>query len=71
LDHILIDYVPNDKGWHVSLLRLAGMTVDRDDSMELNVLELDSGIDVDDRSLRSPGFGQSPQNRLDIKSTLK
>jgi hypothetical protein len=58
-----IDHAPSGTGWQVSALGLAGATVARDEGVELNVLGLGFGIDVDDRALRWPGFGRLPDRR--------
>lgn len=55
-----IDHAPSGTGWQVSLMGLAGVTVARDEGLELNVLGLGFGIDVDDQALRFPGFGRLP-----------
>jgi hypothetical protein len=55
-----IDRAPSGTGWQLSLLGLAGVTVARDEGLELNLLGLGFGIDVDDRALRVPGFGRLP-----------
>ena len=56
----IIDHAPSGTGWQLSLLGLAGVTVARDEGLELNLLGLGFGIDVDDRVLRVPGFGRLP-----------
>ncbi|WP_218668945.1 DUF3750 domain-containing protein [Variovorax sp. KK3] len=58
-----IDHAPSGTGWQLSLLGLAGVTVARDEGLELNLLGLAFGIDVDDMTLRVPGFGRVPQPR--------
>ncbi|MBU1362107.1 MAG: DUF3750 domain-containing protein [Gammaproteobacteria bacterium] len=55
-----IDHAPSGTGWQLSLLGLAGVTVARDEGLELNLLGLGFGIDVDDQALRLPGFGRLP-----------
>lgn len=55
-----IDHAPSGTGWQVSLMGLAGVTVARDEGLELNLLGLGFGIDVDDLALRLPGFGRLP-----------
>ncbi|RZL66029.1 MAG: DUF3750 domain-containing protein [Variovorax sp.] len=50
---------PSGTGWQLSLAGLAGVTVARDEGLELNLLGL--GFDVDDRALRLPGFGRLPE----------
>lgn len=46
-----IDRVSSGTGWQVSLLELAGVTVARDEGLELNSLGLSFGINVDNRAL--------------------
>jgi hypothetical protein len=51
---------PSGTGWQVSVLGLAGATVARTEGLELNLLGLSVGIDLDDRRLRLPGVGFWP-----------
>lgn len=51
---------PSGTGWQFSVLGLAGATVARDEGVELNLLGLGFGVDVDDLALRLPGFGRLP-----------
>ena len=51
---------PSGTGWQLSLLGLAGVTVARDEGLEMNLLGLGFGVDVDDLALRLPGFGRLP-----------
>ncbi len=51
---------PSGTGWQVSVLGLLGATVARAEGVELNLLGLSVGIDVDDRRLRLPGVGFWP-----------
>ena len=55
-----IDRAPSGTGWQLSVLGLAGATLAQDEGLELNLLGLGFGIDVDDRVLRLPGFGRIP-----------
>jgi hypothetical protein len=55
-----VDRAPSGTGWQLSLLGLAGVTVASDEGVEVNLLGLGFGIDLDDRSLRVPGFGRLP-----------
>ena len=55
-----VAHAPSGTGWQLSLMGLAGVTVARDEGLELNVLGLGFGIDVDDLALRYPGFGRLP-----------
>lgn len=51
---------PSGTGWQFSLLGLAGITLARDEGLELNLLGLGFGVDVDDLALRLPGVGKLP-----------
>lgn len=55
-----VDRAPSGTGWQFSLLGLAGATVAQDEGLELNLLGLGFGVDVDDLALRLPGFGRLP-----------
>ena len=56
----LLASAPSGTGWQVSVLGLAGATLARSEGLELNLLGLNVGIDVDDRRLRLPGVGFWP-----------
>ncbi|BDT68299.1 hypothetical protein os1_24810 [Comamonadaceae bacterium OS-1] len=58
--HTFFGRAPSGTGWQVSLLGLAGVTVAREEGLELNLLGLGFGIDVNDLQLRLPGFGKVP-----------
>lgn len=51
---------PSGTGWQVSVLGLLGATVARSEGLELSLLGLSVGIDLDDRRLRLPGVGFWP-----------
>lgn len=55
-----IDHAPSSTGWQVSLLGLASVTVARDEALELKLLGLGFGNDVENRALRLLGFGRLP-----------
>lgn len=55
-----VGHAPSGTGWQVSLLGLAGVTVGREEGLELNLLGLGFGVDVNDVQLRLPGFGKVP-----------
>nr|WP_315427601.1 DUF3750 domain-containing protein [uncultured Albidiferax sp.] len=55
-----VDHAPSGTGWQLSLLGLAGVTVAREEGLELNLLGLGFGVDVNDLKLRLPGFGKFP-----------
>ena len=48
---------PSGTGWQVSLWGLAGATVAREEGLELQLLGLGFGVDVNDLRLRLPGWG--------------
>ncbi len=63
---------PSGTGWQLSLLGLAGVTVAREEGLELNLLGLGFGVDVDDLALRLPGFGRLPSTEtMDPIETTK
>ncbi len=51
---------PSGTGWQLSLLGVAGVTVAHAEGLEINLLGLGFGIDLDDRRLRLPGWGSWP-----------
>ena len=53
-------HAPSGTGWQLSVLGLAGITVAREEGLELNLLGLGFGFDVNDMKLRLPGFGIVP-----------
>jgi len=55
-----IAQAPSGTGWQVSLFGLAGVTVAREEGLELNLLGLGFGVDVNDARLRMPGVGTWP-----------
>lgn len=56
----LLASAPSGTGWQISLLGLVGATLARSEGLELNLLGLSVGIDLDDRRLRLPGVGFWP-----------
>ena len=56
----LLAPAPSGTGWQVSVFGLLGATLARTEGLELNLLGLSAGIDVDDRRLRLPGVGFWP-----------
>lgn len=59
----LLASAPSGTGWQVSALGLVGATLASSEGLELNLLGLSVGIDLDDRRLRLPGVGFWPGNR--------
>ena len=51
---------PSGSGWQLSLWGLAGMTVAREEGVEINLLGLGVGVDANDMRLRLPGWGHWP-----------
>jgi len=58
----LLASAPSGTGWQVSALGLLGATLASSEGLELNLLGLSVGIDLDDRRLRLPGVGFWPGN---------
>lgn len=56
----LLASAPSGTGWQISVLGLVGATLARSEGLELNLLGLSVGIDLDDRRLRLPGVGFWP-----------
>ncbi|MCL4744297.1 MAG: DUF3750 domain-containing protein [Burkholderiaceae bacterium] len=57
-DGALVARAPSGTGWQVSLFGVLGASLARVEGLELNVLGLSFGVDVDDFALRLPGFGR-------------
>ncbi|MEZ5740476.1 MAG: hypothetical protein R3E68_14195 [Burkholderiaceae bacterium] len=51
---------PSGSGWQFSLAGLLGLTVAAREGIEINLLGLSGGFDVDDLALRLPGVGRVP-----------
>jgi len=49
---------PSGSGWQLSLLGLLGVAVGLREGVELNLLGLNVGVDLDDLALRLPGLGR-------------
>ncbi|MCP3670924.1 MAG: DUF3750 domain-containing protein [Gammaproteobacteria bacterium] len=54
----IIGRAPSGSGWQLSLLGLVGITVAAEEGVELNLLGLSAGIDINDLALRLPGLGR-------------
>lgn len=54
----LVGETPSGTGWQVSLKGLLGVSLAREEGIELNLLGLSAGIDFNDLALRLPGFGR-------------
>jgi hypothetical protein len=53
----LVARAPSGTGWQLSLWGLAGVTVAREEGLELQLLGLGVGVDVNHARLRLPGWG--------------
>ena len=49
---------PSGTGWQLSAWGLLGLTAAREEGLELNLLGLSFGFDIDDLALRVPGIGR-------------
>lgn len=58
----LLDRTPSGSGWQISLFGLLGLGLAWEEGIELNVLGLSAGIDLDDLALRLPGVGRMPSS---------
>ena len=56
----LVASAPSGTGWQVSVLGLVGATLAGSEGLELSLLGLSVGIDLEDRRLRLPGLGFWP-----------
>jgi hypothetical protein len=50
--------MPSGTGWQISLRGLLGLGLAWEEGIELNVLGLSAGLDVNDLGLRLPGIGR-------------
>jgi hypothetical protein len=55
---------PSGSGWQASLWGLLGVTIAREEGIELNLLGLGFGVDVNDLRLRLPGLGTWPAGHV-------
>ena len=53
-----MERIPSGTGWQVSLLGLLGVGVAWEEGIELNILGLSAGLDLNDLGLRLPGIGR-------------
>jgi hypothetical protein len=58
VDGQFIDRMPSGTGWQVSLNGLLGVGLGWEEGIEINILGLSAGIDLNDLALRLPGIGQ-------------
>lgn len=54
----LVDRAPSGTGWQLSLFGVAGLTLAREEGIELNFLSANFGIDPLDLSIKLPGIGR-------------
>jgi hypothetical protein len=54
----ILDRTPSGTGWQLSLLGLLGLGLGWEEGIEINLLGLSAGIDVNDVALRLPGIGK-------------
>jgi len=54
----LVDRAPSGTGWQLSLLGVAGVTLAREEGLELNLLSANFGIDPFDLAIKLPGIGR-------------
>ncbi len=54
----LLDLMPSGTGWQFSLFGLLGIGLAWEEGIELNMLGLSAGIDLNDLALRLPGIGR-------------
>jgi hypothetical protein len=58
LDGRIVDRTPSGTGWQLSFAGVLGVAVAVEEGIELNLLGLSVGVDVNDPALRLPGFGR-------------
>jgi hypothetical protein len=56
----LVSEAPSHTGYQLSLYGLGGLIVARDEGLELNILGLVTGVDVQHPALKLPGLGRVP-----------
>jgi len=54
----LLDRAPSGTGWQISVFGIAGVTVARDEGLELNLMSANFGVDPLDPSIKLPAFGR-------------
>ena len=59
IDH-LVSGTPSHTGYQLSLYGLGGLTLARDEGLELNILGLVTGVDIQHPALKLPGLGRVP-----------
>jgi len=57
-DGRILDRMPSGSGWQVSLLGLLGIGLAWEEGIEVNLLGLSAGFDLNDLGLRLPGIGR-------------
>jgi hypothetical protein len=56
----LLDLMPSGSGWQVSVFGLLGLGLAWEEGIELDILGLSAGVDLNDLALRLPGVGRLP-----------
>lgn len=59
---------PSGRGWQVSLLGLLGLSVGIEEGVEMNILGLDFGIDLNSPGLRLPFVGRLGMDDITVSS---
>jgi len=54
----LVDRAPSGTGWQLSLFGVAGVTLAREEGLELNLLSANFGVDLLDFAIKLPGIGR-------------
>jgi hypothetical protein len=54
----IVDRTPSGSGWQFSLLGLFGVSLALEEGLEINLLGLSFGLDLNDPALRLPGIGR-------------
>ncbi len=54
----LVDRAPSGTGWQLSLFGIAGVTLAREEGLELNLMSANFGIDPLDLAIKLPGIGR-------------
>jgi hypothetical protein len=60
---------PSGTGWQLSFHGVLGVAVGRSEGIEINLLGLNAGFDLDDFALRLPGLGRVGPGRLALDGT--
>ncbi len=58
VDGAVFDRAPSGTGWQLSLYGLAGITLAREEGLEVNVMSANFGLDPLDLAIKLPGYGR-------------